>query len=224
MAISITRPVAAVSNTTNTTTYSTVSFTPTANSFLFVVVFITGSNSITPTFSGLGLNWYLHSSILFGGNEMFIYWAKVDGNPQTGTLTFTCADDPATGCFIVTHQATGHDQVTIVPIKQAITNSGNTSDANGTFPIALDTNNGYIIGYVGGLTVGVSTPPSGWTTSTDGDYTGPAANFYTARRSTGETGTTYTITNPITNWAFVGIEVYADGAGPRPTLAALGSG
>lgn len=223
MAISITRPLAPTSTTTNATSYATASYTPAANSLLVVIVFATATLSVG-SLSGLGLTWNKYISGTFSGSTIYVYWAKVDGSPATGAITFNCSDDSATGCFIASHEVSGHDHVTRIPIKQSVFNVATSTNATGTFSQNLDTNNGYIAGFAGALTSGVSTVPTGWTQSSDGAISNPTANFFTGRRSTGETGATITFTNPSTQFGFIGIEIYADGLGPRPSLGALGAG
>lgn len=223
MAINITRPVAPIASSANVTSYATASFTPTANAFLVVLVFATATTA-TGSVMGFGLNWYKYNSGAISGSTLYIFWAKTGASVSADVVTFDCTGDAATGCFIVVHEATGDDQFTRIPIRQSVFNAASSTNANGTFASALDTNNGYIAAYAGGLTAGVSTVPTGWTQSSDGDISNPTANFFSARRSTGESGSTVTFTNPSTGWLFVGVEIYADGLGPRPALAALGCG
>lgn len=224
MAISITRPIAPTAVTTNTTSYSTASSTPSANALLVVLVFATATVA-EGTMTGFGLNWYKLSSSTISGSTVYVFWAKTGASPATDVITFDCTGDAATGCFIVSHEVSGHDQFTRIPIRQFVFNANAAStNATGTFASALNTNNGYIAAYAGSLGAGVSTVPTGWTQSSDGAILTPTANFFSGRRSTGETGSTITFTNPSTGWLFVGVEIYADGLGPRPALAALGSG
>lgn len=224
MAISITRPITPIGVSTNLTSYSTASSTPSANALLVVLVFATATVA-EGSMTGFGLKWYKYSTAVISGSTIYIFWAKTGDSPATDVITFDCTGDAATGCFIVAYEVTGHDHFTKIPIKQAVFNANAASaNANGTFTSALDANNGYVAGYAGSLGSGVSTAPTGWTQSSDGGITSPTANFFTARRATGESGSTITFTNPSTSWLFAGVEIYADGLGPRPSLSALGAG
>lgn len=224
MAINITRPITPIAVTTNLTSYSTASSTPSADALLVVLVFATAT-SAEGSLSGFGLNWYKYGSSIISGSTVYVFWAKTGSSTSADVITFDCTGDAATGCFIVAYEVVGHDQTTRIPIKQITFNANASStNANGTFTTALDTNNGYIAGFAGSLGSGVSTVPTGWTQTSDGAIANPTANFFTARRSTGESGSTITFNNPSTGWLFVGLEIYADGLGPRPSLAALGAG
>lgn len=224
MAILITRPIAPTAVTTNVTSYSTASSTPSANVLLVVIVFATATVA-EGSMTGFGLNWYKLTSNVISGSTLYVFWAKTGASPATDVITFDCTGDAATGCFIVSHEVSGNDQFARMPFRQFVFNANAAStNANGTFASALNTNNGYIAAFAGSLGSGVSTAPTGWTQSSDGAIVNPTANFFSARRSTGETGSTITFTNPSTGWLFVGVEIFADGLGARPALAALGAG
>lgn len=223
MAISITRPLAPSSSSANTTSYATGSYTPTANVLLVVFVFATAT--VSPgNITGFGVTWYKYFSGTFSGSTGYVFWAKSPSSPSADVITFECTDDAATGCFIVSHEVSGFDNFTRIPFRQSTSNVATSTNANGTFTFALNTNNGYIAGFAGTLGSGVSTVPAGWTQSSDGAIINPTANFFTGRRSTGETASTITFTNPSTQWAFIGVEIYADGLGARPALASMGAG
>lgn len=223
MAISITRPLTPVSSSANTTSYATGSYTPTANRLLVVVVFATATVSVGNV-TGFGVTWYKYTSAVLSGSTLYIFWAVSPPSPSADVITFECTDDAATGCFIVAHEVSGYDAATRIPFRQYIVNTATSTNATGTFAFALDTNNGYIAAFAGSLASGVSSVPTGWTQSSDLAIMNPTANFYSARRSTGETGSTITFTNPSTQWGFLGLEIYADGLGARPSLASLGVG
>lgn len=224
MAIAITEPVAENVVTTNATSYSLGAFTPTANSLLVIGASLSGTLA-TLVISGGGLVW--NHIITFIQTDIFtIAWAQVGGSPASTTITAT-ADTTATGGGVCAFQVTGHDITGITPIKQATKKSstGSQINANILFDQAMDTNNGYIALWSGGLGGTSSTPPTGWTETVDAAYTVPARNFAAAFRATGETASTVTFTNATTNWTCVGLEVFVAGASPlRKGLASLGCG
>ncbi len=153
-----------------------------------------------------------------------MFWSRTPATTASMTFAFDCTGDAATGCVIIIFQITGADLFARNPIKQFITGGATSTNATGTFSTGLNTNNGYIAGWGGQLAAGSSTPPTSWTENGDLGYSTPTSNGAGAYRG-GENGTTVvTFTNASTNWGFVGAEIYADGAGPRPILCSLGCG
>ncbi len=219
--IAASRPVAGTASTANGTSYAMTAFTPSANSLLVVFVFASGTVASAPTMTGGSLTW-TREAILSSANTLAIFWAKVGANPVSTTITFDCTGDAATGADMSVIQFTGYDAIAANPIGQTkITTVGTVStNANITFPAALNTSNGYGISWVGTFsTAPNSTPPTGWTEADDIAYATPSSSMATAYRAGGEsTAGPFTFTNASTSWLAFGAEVkVASGTPVSPT-------
>lgn len=227
MAIAITAPTPAVASTSNATTYAFAAFTPSANAILVILAFAGGTVAAGSITGGnKDYNWIKTTTKLYNTTDTaYMFWSRTPATPASMTFSFDCTGDAATGCVIIIFQITGADINTTNPIKQFITGGATSTNATGTFATGLNTNNGYIAGWGGELAAGASTPPASWIENGDVAYTTPAGNAAGAFRAGGEAGTTViTFTNASTAWGYIAAEIYADQAGPRPSLCSLGCG
>jgi hypothetical protein len=220
MAIACSEPVAEINSTTNASAYSFASFTPTAGALLVCMAFATGtvaagtmSNS-----SGTSLRWTKLASVAYNGgvDTAYLYVAQVPTSTIASVYNVNTTGDAATGCFAVMFQFTGHNVFN--PVRQVKTNSAlATANPSLTFDTALDTNNGYALGFGIDRTAPASTPPSvSWTEIADGGYGTPAAGGTGAFRATGETGTAYSFTAASGDWGILGIEINEASVGAQP--------
>jgi len=216
-AIAITKPVNGITSTSNATSYALGAFTATNGALLVAFVFTSASVLTAPTMTGGGFTWNLKSYAIVGSNAKYIFWAKATSAAST-TATFDCTGDQASACSISLISVTGHDNTTADPIKQVLipTGTATSADPGITFGTALDTNNGYFIGYRGGFsTSNTATAPGSWTEALDVGTTSPSVNAVTAWRAGGETTTgPFTFTSASTTWDEIGCEIYVSGAGP----------
>ncbi len=220
----VTSPVAGLSSSSNVSSYSMASFTPTANSLLVLMVYVTASNPASPAVANTGtaLTWTLEKSQLVGVNSYYIFWAKVGPTVSASVITFSCTGDNGTGCQMSVHTFTNYNKFRANPIRQSLINTATTTSASPafTFPSAPEPSNGYVIGWSGSRGANASTPPTGWTESVDLSYNTPTTNFATARKSGGLTSAgPYTFTaSGSTAWVTMGVEVYVARRGLLPHL------
>lgn len=216
--ISVSRPVAGSASTTNASSYAWgASFTPTANSFLVVFVYSTGSVTASPTMTGGSLTWTLQSSAInaaSSGNSIYCFTAPVGASPSSTTITFDCTGDASTGVLMSLAQFTGQSTSGTIAQVKINTSSTTSTNANFSFNSSVSTNNGYFIGWVDASpSANVSTAPSNWTEADDIAISSPNANIATAYRSGGETTSgAFTFTNGSATWLSFGIEVNVAGA------------
>jgi hypothetical protein len=120
--------------------------------------------------------------------------------------------DAGTACVAYMFSVTGHNAGLAVPIRQSITNTATSTNPTVTFAQALNTNNGYVAGWMGALSstnpANVSTPPTGWTEIGDNGLATPTSNASGAFRAGGETGTTIAFTAASTVWGMIAAEIY----------------
>lgn len=213
--INVTRPVAALNSTANGASYDVAAFTPTAGTLLVLFVYANESVTASPavTSTGLVLTWTLQAAQTVGVNRYYIYWARVGGTTASMTINFNCTGDNATGVFISVHQFQGYDKNRANPIRQTFISAATTTSAtpNITFTNALQTNNGYVIGWAAGVNTATSTQPAGWTESDDVNHNNPNSKLSTARRNGGLTSAgPFTFTNGGTSvtWIVMGVEVF----------------
>lgn len=210
MALAISEPVAELIATTNASSYSLGAFTPSANAFLALICGAMGQTSGF-SISGGGLNWFSLLSNPTALDSSGIWCAQCPASPVSTTITMTC-NAASTGVIMMAFMVTGHD-LGITPIRQFVANSGAAAtNPSVTFPLNLDTTNGYVAGWIGTLGgSNVSTPPTSWTEIADAGFTAPVRSGSAAFRVGGETGTTVTFTVASQNWGCYGIEFYLSG-------------
>jgi hypothetical protein len=207
-------------STSNASSYAMTAFTPAAQTLLVAFVYATGTVAASPTMTGGSLTWTREAVQIIGANELAIFWARVGGSPVSTAPTFDCTGDAGTGAIVSCIEISGYDALTRNPIKQSKLSTGTTTSTNPniTFTSALSTNNAYFVGWYGGLTAGVSTPPTSWSENIDLAYATPSANGATGYRAGGETTSgAFTFTAASSTWQIMGVEVYVDAAGPNHT-------
>lgn len=213
--IGVSEPVAQVASTSNTTSYSLVAFTPSANAILTVFVFASDTTAVA-TMTGGGFSWTLETSVLYNTvNTAYLFWAKTGSSPGSTTVTFDCTGDTASGAIIAISEWTGADVSTPNPIKQFKTAATTAANPTATFDANMTTTNGYAGGV--GLPLSganVCAQPTLWTEIADTGYGTPTAAACVAHRALGETGATVTFTASSAAYGIIIAEVYESGAGP----------
>lgn len=191
MAIAISKPVAAISTTTDAATFTTASFTPSADAVLLTTHRVSGAVFLTHTISGGGLSWTSLGINPSGSTSNEIWWAVTGSSPSAMTITYTTNGGNATGCLLSVLQFTGAN--TSSPIRQSKAASLNAANPTITFDSATLTTNGYM-GSVGTASTNVITQPTGWTEADELSAITPASRLEIAYRAEGETSATKTWT------------------------------
>ena len=225
-----------------TGSYTTGSFTPSANSLLTVIVCAETNNgssdisaSLTITDSA-GLTWTAITNV---GNStswatgMRAWRAPVGASPSSMTVTVDCGANNIYEYLVDAIDSTGYD--TSSPIGATATGGGSGSNglgADGAASITLSAapaSSSLVIGALGGDTssTGGVTYGTGWTELYD--VRGPGEAFLQVQERTGSTSTTVgwnDICTSGTAWKSLGLafEVKAAASGSTGTLAATESG
>jgi hypothetical protein len=206
-------------STSNTTSYTSGSFTPGNGELLVCGVVGTGTVAATPTLSdSLGGTWTLVGSGTWSSaaNSMYLFVRDaLIGTGASMTVTFDCTADPSTGVTIEVAGVSGMSRAGASAALQAVASSGalNTTPAT-TFGAAAQTGNPTLV-FLGNKTspAGV-TAPTGWTQQ---DNSGIASNPTTGceyvSRDSGFTGTTITWGSTSTIWGAVAVELDTSAAG-----------
>lgn len=202
--ISISKPVAAISTTTDATSFSTSSFTPSANAVLTVALRMPNALFATHTVSGGGLTWTKMNINPSGASCNDVWWAVTGGSPSSMTITIATNGVSATACLATILEFTGADVAS--PIRQSKGVSGSGANPSITLDNALLTNNGYA-GTVGTGQTNVITEPGSWTEADELNVSTPTTRLESAYRATGETGSTITWTMTNTSWVVMAFEV-----------------
>jgi len=211
MAIGITKPTSQVGDTANVAVYSMApSFLPAADSKLVVIQ--NASATITGSVSGAGgLTWFTVASInaQASGFASRMFAADVSGNPSSVSINNDFTGDNATGCCAVALQVTGCEHY----IRQVVQVQSVGANPQITFPLPVDTNNGYIAAVMMTAGIGAFVAPAGWTTVV-ATYGTPANALGVAFRAGGETASTFTFSCAGTGLAAFAVEIWANGAIP----------
>lgn len=218
MALSLTFPVSAINDTANDGPYTFGAFTPTADSLLVVMVWLSDDNA-DATISGGGLTWTnreLKSRGLNPGTH-YLWTAPVGGSPSSTTITIS-SPLGCSGCFAVVAQFTG--QHASSPIVQTKSGDGNSSNPSLTLSQAMNTNNTYLIGVEREANPAAVTQPTSWTEQLDVGHNNPATGYEAAYRAGGETGSTVTTTAASASWSMLFIEIAPGGTAYTLTAAA----
>lgn len=208
MAIAISEPVAEVANTANQDTYSTGSYTPTANALQVVLIAATGTN-VDNGVTGGGMTWR-NAGGFIGTAVYAIYWAQADGAPGATTVTFDSTGGTPSGCMMAVFEVTGHNANN--PINQTATLTGLGATAPTlTFPANLKTANGYAA-FAINLTNTASTSgivgPLNWTETANIAFNTPTTGMQAGYRAAGETTDTITWAGvSATAWRTFGVEI-----------------
>lgn len=225
-----------------TGSYTTGSFTPSANSLLTVIVCAetnNGSSNISASLTitdSAGLTWTAITNV---GNStswatgMRAWRAPVGASPSSMTVTVDCGANNIYEYLVDAIDFTGYD--TSSPIGATATGGGSGSNglgADGAASITLSAapaSSSLVIGALGGDTssAGGVTYGTGWTELYD--VRGPGEAFLQVQERTGSTSTTVgwnDICTSGTAWKSLGLafEVKAAASGSTGTLAATESG
>jgi hypothetical protein len=218
MAITVATGVTTASSL-NTTSYTTASFTPTADEQLIAFVVATDTldaGSMTDTqslgWTRIGFQTWSNST-----SKLYVFIANALAINASMTATFNCAGDAATGCLIHIVRVKGNATPAgaYVQIKSNFEDPITGSSPSVTMDSAIDTDN-CIIGVACNTSLpSVITEPSGFTELVDSGYGNPATGFESAYKISGTTGTTVSWTqSPDTqSWVAVAIELGIAGGG-----------
>lgn len=173
-------------STTNTTSYTTGSFTPVAGDMLVVAVYAQGTNvAATATMSGSanGLTFDIADSILANGTSatlLLFVSDLVPSSPSAMTVTFDCSADAATGAIVTVGRVSGMSLSGLAAVLQTVgTNSNVTtgSPASLTFPSAPGSSN-IVIAVLGNNTSNTGvTAPSGFTSASSNNFATPTTGM-----------------------------------------------
>jgi hypothetical protein len=214
MALAVSEAVAELASNTDGPTFTTGSFTPTANSLLVAFSWATGT-VVNNGISGGGLTWTQRIANI-GGAVGTIYSAPVGGSPASMTVSFDCTGDNSTGGHIFVFQVTGHNGAAPVP-QAAVTAAGlAAATPTVTFGSNLNTNNAYLVALFNSSNTAATNDPSGFTSIAPVGGTGfnsPATGAEVAYRIGGESGTTLTWGASPSAWRAFGIEIAVDPSG-----------
>lgn len=219
MAITVTH-IATSGSPTNTTSYSTGSLTPPANSLVLVSVGgARGAPTTTPTVSGWSVTWEVVGTPFNTAGVVFItYRAVIGASPPTGALTITYGTTEALSVWSIT--AFSGPEIPLTnngadAIRQVVENSGTT-----TGPYSVSLPNAF--GDAANVSYGVlsliefnGTPPTvtpGASYSELGEHNenqGAVQNDMTieAQYRIADADPSWTVTGTHTGWAAVGIEI-----------------
>lgn len=192
----------ATPSTSNTGTYASGSFTPTAGALLVVLVEITASAGLGTLTGSTGLTFTRVASVegeTFNDSlEAFIADAFATAVPQT--VSYTSAD-PGTGSVISVEEVTGMLRTGLLALRQFKGAQGSGSTAPSvTFDAACLTGNPTLGIAHGGQSnpLGV-TPPTGWAELVDTGFSTPTSGVETCGRDSGFTGSTITWGSAVAN-------------------------
>jgi hypothetical protein len=191
VAITVTELVETAS-TANATSYASASYAPTANRGLLAFIAATGTLAADTTFTGNGLTWGLEGQRGLGpGGQIYLYSALSGASPSSGTGTFDCTSDAATGAVIHVVEIGGCDLTDFVTQYAAgAVTTGNTPV--GTFAGATAADCG-VCAFLGNDTnPSGMTEPSGYTELMDTGYATPATGAHMAYHASPGSITTVT--------------------------------
>jgi hypothetical protein len=219
---------ARVASTSNTATYATPSFTPTAGRLLVVVARASGSvtNPAALTASANGLTFtQVHTQLgnaSVDRNYIFIADQAVPGSPAAMTLTLALGADPGTGALIDVYEAASMSRVGTSAVKQTVGGDNNLA-ASGTPSVTFASNitaGNPVIGFVSNNTSPATiTEPSGWTEDADHGFATPTSGMECCHIDSHAGGTaTVTWGNTSTRGATTAIELDTS-SGTTPGLA-----
>ncbi len=216
MATVTTEAVAEIVSSSNTASYDFGAFVPTGHALLVIIALCRGTTAAGSivNVSGTSLTWTKKTSGTFnsGADTVYLYWARTPASPSSSVYRVSTTGDNATGCIAYMFQITGSDANIADPIKQAVANSGNSTNATTGAITALDTNDAYVMGWMGDLSssnpANVSAPPNGsWTEIGDNGFSLPTSNGSGAFRDGGETGTSLAFVNNSAIWGLIFAEI-----------------
>ena len=203
--------LALTASTSNTSSYASSSYSPTASRLLVALVTASATVAAAPTFTGNGLTWTRQALNNVSTHTVAIFTALTGSSPSTGAGTFDCTGDSATGAVVEVLQIDGADLTT--PVVQNNVDNG----ATGALPrvtFTLDTAADCLV--VGVVRNNTNPPdctvPTGFTQSSLTGYATPTSGHQGTYGQPGVvTGGTQIrwATNASTNWWTAGLELKA---------------
>ena len=203
--------LATLAATNNASSYTTPSYTPSANALVLAVVIVSGTLVVQPTYSGNGLTWVAVSSTLndAGGNRLTVFRA-MGGSPTAGAGTVSVSGG-ATNCVVrvveftnvKTTGSNGEDAV----VQSASANGLSATAAVNLAALASSTNAVFVAS--GNLTVPYTgTPEGGFTEDYDGGAISPNTGLLTMYQLNA-TDNTPSITLTSQRWSIIALEISA---------------
>jgi hypothetical protein len=188
----------ATTSSSNTTSYASGAFTPTAGDLL--VAFVTSSGTVgfpvLDDSQGLGFT-LIQRTTQAAGNTMYLFVANTLAAASSMTVTFVNADDAATGAVIFVAGVAGMTRLGIDAVVQtavaASQAAGGTPAA--TFGASATTSNPTLVFCANAAASALLNPPTDWAELADTGYATPAQWGEYANRDSGFTGTTITWAN-----------------------------
>lgn len=189
----LTRRDTTAASTVDGTSYASASFTPVAGELLVVGVRVSASVLASPplTASANGMTFTLVSRILTNASVhmdlVYVSNQLVPGSPVAMTVTLNMTGDAATGAIIGVIGVGGMTKVGTAAVRQAV-GTDNNHAASGTPALTLTSTSlagNPLLGFVGNLTSGGVTPPSGWTELLDLTYATPSIGYEVAGLAAG---------------------------------------
>jgi hypothetical protein len=202
--------VASANSTTNATSYSSGSYTPSANKVLVALVYIQGTTTNPLTASGNGLTWTSQDqqSSASDVDRWAVFTAPTGSSPGTGTFTGACVGDAGLGAFIEVYET---DADTTIPIQQAVvqgTGAGGAPPA-ATFGSATQSDC-ILLGFTrnGTNSSTSAVEPSGWTEDLDNGHATPTSGGESCHHDSPGSVTTVTWgANSASGWAAFIVEL-----------------
>lgn len=195
------------SNTANTTSYTSGSFTPALNDLLLVFVEAGGTVAIGSMTDSQGLGFTKVTSAIYDTNTQTVYCFVANNLAAASamTVTFDCTGDPSTGVVICVARIAGMTRTNLSAIRQSAVEN-NLAAATVPAPVfaASALTGNPTLGAVGNNSNPAAiTEPTSWTEQADAGVVTPDRGLEYVSRNSGFTGTTIT-------WGSAGATVKGD--------------
>lgn len=214
MPIVITKPSSQIGITTNAAVYSMApTFLPTANAAVVVIAHASGTG--VGAISGTGTSFTRQAFLdpQATGASLMLNTMIAPASPTSVSINVDYTGDNATGCTAAAVQLTGIDVAPADPLRQVLAVASVGPNPVVTFPSAVNSGNGVVVGIAAPGALCIFTPPAGWTsiTASYGTPTTGLGVFYSASVS----GLTFTFsTGAQADLAYVAAEYYYLGGAP----------
>lgn len=210
-------------DSSNTTSYVTGSFTPAANDLLVVFVYATAIASGNPVTlsNSAGLTFY---EAVHDATDCYCFVAQALAAASSQTVTFDCTGDAATGCLIEVARVSGMTATGVDAVRQTKTGTGSAGTTPAlTFNTAPEAANP-VLAFVANAsnTSPVVVHPSGWTERDEQVMSTPNSGCeYASLDSAGPTTVTWggTITG---GWSGIILELQPTVPAGQPTVKRFG--
>lgn len=202
-------------NTTDAPSFTTSSYTPSANALVIVAIQVVSATSPTPmpTISGNGISWTMPDSSTASRSTGW-YWGQ-SASPSAGTLLMDGGATTYQGIAWSIFELTGVPTSSAIAQFTKATGTTNTSSATLASAPAADSATIYVHGHNANELV---TPRSGWTEIDDTGHASPLSEIETQYKLAGgeQTGSA-TFTTAVAWRGFI-LEVLAGGGAPPESL------